>query len=488
MIASPMSRRTVLGGASAALAAHALVARASPGPTLLQPAAMQADIALLRQAYGALHPGLLRYNTSREIEAHFDALGLASTAPMSLRAFYLALSRLLATVRCGHSYANFYNQRREVAAALFEAPDRLPFDFLWLGNSMIVTVDPFATGIKPGSRIVAIDGRPAGAVLAALMPFARADGHNDAKRRRLLSVQGDDRYETFDIFFSLLFGRERYQIVIEDPDGRRRAATVAAVSLAQRRSSARTGIDARGDAPVWTIERRGDAALLSMPNWGLYDSKWDWRGWLDQAVDRLVAGRVPRLIVDLRANEGGLDCGNTLAERLVTRETPFEEIHRLVRYRTVPDALRPALDTWDRSFDQLGENATRIDDRFYRLYAKGDRVDPIRARGKRYEGDIRILIGPQNSSATFQFADFVRRNRLATLIGETTGGNRRGINGGCFYFLRLPATGLEADLPLIGRFPTTAQPDRGVEPDISVPISRADVVAGTDRQLQRALA
>ena len=53
------------------------------------------------------------------------------------------------------------------------------------------------------------------------------------------------------------------------------------------------------------IERRGEASLLSMPSWGLYDSKWDWRGWLDQAVDRLVAERVPRLVVDLRANEGG---------------------------------------------------------------------------------------------------------------------------------------------------------------------------------------
>jgi len=103
---------------------------------------------------------------------------------------------------------------------------------------------------------------------------------------------------------------------------------------------------------------------------------------------------------------------------LVKRETPFEEVDRLIRYRTVPEDLRPVLDTWDRSFDHLGENATRINDRFLRLDAQGDRVDPIRPRGTRYEGDVRVLIGPQNSSATFQFADFVRRNRLATLIGE----------------------------------------------------------------------
>ena len=482
------SRRAILCGAGASFATHALGAGAAAEPDLLQPAAMRSDIALLRRAYEALHPGLLRYNTPRTIEANFAAWHAAAATPMSLRAFYLTLSRLLATIRCGHSYANFYNQRRSVAAALFEAPDRLPFDFLWVGSEMVVTADPFATGIRPGSRILTIDGRPAGAILAALMPLARADGHNDAKRRRLLSVQGDDRYESFDVFFSMRFGQERYRLTIEDPGGRRRTAVVSAISLDQRRASAHAGVDARGGAPVWSIERRGDAAILSMPNWGLYDSKWDWRSWLDDAVDRLIADRVPRLVVDLRANEGGLDCGNALAERLVTKQTPFEEVQRLTRYRTVPADLQPYLDTWDRSFDRLGETATRIDDRFYRLDSPADRMPPIRPRGRRYEGSVRVLIGPQNSSATFQFADFVRRTRIATLVGETTGGNRRGINGGCFYFLRLPATGLEADLPLIGRFPITAQPDRGVRPDIEIPITRADIASRHDRQLQQALA
>lgn len=488
MTCSDPSRRTILSGAGALLATHAIRAHAASGPALLTPAAMRADIAILHRAYQQLHPGLLRYNTPRQIETRFALLHDAAGTPQSLRAFYLALSRLLAGLRCGHSYANFYNQRRSVAAALFEAPDRLPFDFLWLDHAMVVTADPFATGIVPGSRILTIDGRPAEAVLAALMPYARADGHNDAKRHRLLSVQGDDRYETFDVFFSLLFGRERYRLTVEDPAGRRRTATVPAASLAQRRASAHAGVEVAAGAPVWTIERRGNAALLTMPSWALYDSTWDWRGWLNAAIDGLIADRVPRLVVDLRANEGGLDCGNALAARLLDREVPFESVERLVRYRSIPADLRPYLDTWDRSFDHLGAQATRVDDRFFRLDAKGDRIDPVKPRGTRYPGQVRVLIGPQNSSATFQFADFVRRTGIATLVGETTGGNRRGINGGCFYFVRLPATGLEADLPLVGRFPTTPQPDAGVVPDILVPVTRSAIVGRTDPQLARALA
>lgn len=481
-------RRGFILGVGAALAAGVMPAHAQAMPAPLPVDAMREDIALLRKAYEALHPGLLRYNTPQILNQRWAALDAAARAPMSLGAFYLVLARFLASIRCGHTYPNFYNQRRGVAAALFEAPDRLPFHFLWLGDAMIVTADPYDTGIVPGSRIVSIDGRPVAEVLAALMPLARADGHNDAKRRRLLSVQGDDRYETFDVFFSMLFGRPRYRLAVETPNGRRRSAVVAAVSLEARRASAHPGIDASGDAPVWTITRRGDAAILTMPNWALYDSKWDWRAWIDDAVDRLIVDRVARLVVDLRANEGGMDCGDVLAARLVTRETSFEEVQRLVRYRSAPDDLRPYLDTWDRSFDRLGEHATQISDRFYRLDSPDDRPDPIRPKGKRYEGDVRVLIGPQNSSATFQFAGFVRRNRLGTLVGESTGGNRRGINGGCFYFLRLPATGLEADLPLIGRFPLVAQPDEGLQPDIALPMTRADILDRRDRQLDRALA
>jgi hypothetical protein len=56
---------------------------------------------------------------------------------------------------------------------------------------------------------------------------------------------------------------------------------------------------------------------------------------------------------------------------------------------------------------------------------------------------------------------------LATLIGRETGGNRRGTNGGRVAFLKLPASGIEVDVPLVGYFPATPQSDRGIVPDVS---------------------
>lgn len=479
-----LTRRAAVGG----LLSAASVPTWGAVSERFAPSVMAADVALLRRAYETLHPGLLRYQTAATSAERFDALAVAVRQPLSPTAFYLLLSRYLATVRCGHSYANFYNQTEAVRQALFDDQPRLPLQFFWLGSRMMVTADPFATGIAPGSEVLAIDGRPAGEVLAALMPFARADGHNDAKRRRLLSVQGEDGYESFDIFHALtLGGGARYRLLVRGPDGRQRSAVVPAATLAQRRAQRGPLIDASGDTPQWTVERRGDVAVLTMPGWGLYNSKWDWRGWLDAEVDRLIADRVPRLIVDIRRNEGGEDCGDALVARLIERPVTASPARRLVRYRRLPDDLKPYCDTWDRRFDTLGVEARPYDGRYLELKgAEGATV--IRPKGPRYTGKVAVLIGPQNSSATFQFAEMTARERLATLIGEPTGGNRRGINGGAFYFLRLPGTGIEADLPLIGTFPLTPQPDAGVIPDISVPLTAPAIADGSDPAMARALA
>lgn len=59
--------------------------------------------------------------------------------------------------------------------------------------------------------------------------------------------------------------------------------------------------------------------------------------------------------------------------------------------------------------------------------------------------------GVANSSATFQFADQVQQAKL-------------GINGCALFFLRLPNSGIELDVPLIARFPVGNQPGAGLQP------------------------
>lgn len=461
------------------------------------------DVRVLRQAYESLHPGLYRYNSPAQIDHAFQSLSSAFNRPLTLQEAFVSFSLFTATIRCGHSYPNFFNQPQSITAELFQTPQRVPFYFRWINRQMVVTRD-FTPDqqLPPGTRVLALDGTPTPRILERLLTVARADGANDAKRVSYLEVSGDSLYEAFDVFYPLFFPiRETLSLTVQRPGQRRTSVTVATLSYEDRIAPIRTWEAARkgGSSALfdWKILPNG-AALLRMPTWALYDSKWEWKQWLDARLDEAVASHTPALILDLRGNEGGLDAGNPILSRLTDKDLALPSFKRYVRYRQISPDLAPYLDTWDRSFNDWKDAAKPLSSpppnmppgvSYFRLVRYDDSAqgDVIHPSGSRFTGKVILLVDASNSSATFQFAQLVQRHRLGTLIGQPTGGNRRGINGGAFFFLRLPNSKIEIDLPLIATFPDTSEPDAGLLPDILVTPKPEDIAAGRDPELLAAL-
>jgi hypothetical protein len=480
-------------GGNASDAPAAAAPPVQPGPVVAA-AALQSDLALLRRAYENLHPGLYRYRSKAEMDAAFDALGREFARDRTLGEAYLGLARLTAYVQCGHTYPNFFNQSPPVVAAVLEAP-RLPFEFRWLDRRVVVTRDYSGVpALRRGAEVLSIDGRPVGEILDALLPYSRADGANDAKRVSNLEVQGRGRYEAFDVYFPLRFPRppgRPFVLELRSEPG----ATVRTVEVAGMAAAARVVVDGapRGEANPWELRAlEPGVAYLGMPTWALYNSKFDWQAYLDGLFAGLVADGVTDLVIDLRQNEGGSNVGDRLLAHLVATDLPAQPIVRKTRYRKVPADLVPHLDTWDREFYDWGPAAVDLGDGFYRLTRDDDEVggSVVKALPPRFPGRVWVLVGAVNSSATFEFASAVKRHGLATLVGQPTGGNQRGITGGGFFFLQLPKSGLEVDLPLIGQFPVSAAPlpDAGIEPDLLVVPTIEDVASGRDAELEAVLA
>lgn len=442
------------------------------------------DLAIIREAL-KLHPGLYRYNSPRRIEEHLARLSRLFVPASSIEQRYFALSRFLSAVRCGHSYANFYNQKKAVAAQLFDRRTRLPFEFIWSGDAMLVTRDP-AGQLPPGTLVRAVDDRRVFEMRRALMPLVRADGGNDDKRRSLLEVQGLESIETFDVFQGLMFPPRTAGVFSVDarfPDGRDGRIDLPALGLADRKAMRRQ-IEPETNQPIWTWEQRADGiALLTMPDWSMYNSKWDWRAWLEERLDSL--GGAKGLIVDLRRNEGGNDCGDPILARLIDRDFRPPRQQQRIRFQRTPVALDPYLDTWNDSFRTMGLGAKPLENGFF-LRPGADEDSAIARSPKRIGVPVAVLIGPVNSSATFGFARNVRDSGAAKLYGQPTGGNLRGINGAAYFFVRLPESGLEFDLPLVGYFPLDPQPDAGVRPHVIVAPTPADIAQGRDPALDRA--
>jgi len=148
-----------------------------------------------------------------------------------------------------------------------------------------------------------------------------------------------------------------------------------------------------------------------------------------------------------------------------------------VRYRRIPAELDPFLKTWDKSFKDWGNQAVDLPQPwptappvpYLRQIKDVDAsTKPESEPSALYRGKVFVLTDAANSSATYGFARIIQSERLGKLVGQPTGGNKRGTNGGSFFFVRLPNWALEIDLPLIGYFPASPEPNEGLQPDISV--------------------
>lgn len=449
------------------------------------------DIAILRQAFEAMHPGLYRYATKAQTDARFETLAQEFPKSANITQAYLHLTRATAPIQCGHTYPSFFNMPEESARTIFWGRDKLPLNFRWRHGKIIVTQCHADADLPRGTVIDAVNGVPTVDALQALLPLVRADGSNDAKRVRLLEVHGNEEIETFDVLFPLLFpvSGSTFTVSATLPSAASRTVTLPAIDLATRQGLIPPQSVRTADAPKdWQFTHDGDLTILRMDNWRTYDTSWDWRGFLDAGFADMAARASRYLIVDLRGNEGGEDCGHEIIARLIDAPLSLEAYERRVRFRTAPENLAPYLDTWDPSFMRLGEEAEDVGGGYYRLPADNENGQVINPKGPRFRGKVAVLVDAANSSATFQFASVIQRNGLAPLIGAPTGGNQRGINGGAFFFLRLPASQLEVDLPLIGTFPAEEKPDAGLSPDIRVEETAEDITTGRDPVMERARA
>jgi hypothetical protein len=450
-------------------------------------AQLLAEAELIRDAYGSLHPGLFRSLDSAAWEEELAALRQSLDRDLSLAEAFLAYSRFLAAIRCGHTFCNPWNQGNEVREHILYRPDKLPFAFRILGRRMIVTENVSGLPALDGAEITHLGGVAVAAILDSLMTVVKADGANDAKRLYDLQVSGCEEYAWFDIYYPLFFPPGDSLLRVEGrrlADGEEFVETLRLVSPRTRR--ARIGCEGAGDwAFVWLDS---STALLRLPTFDTYSMELDWKAFLRDAFQELRQRGGQHLLLDIRGNEGGMDeVIYALARYLVKNPFRVWEWETRLRFDRAPERLRPYLSTWDESFyDFRGRVEPHPEGGFRMKRERGSLRVP--AFPGAFRGEVYLLTDAGNSSATFLMARLMQAGQVATLAGQTTGGSLRGINGGVMYFFRLPYSGIEMDIPLFGNFPPSPQPDRGIQPDIEVPLRAEDFLAGRDAVIEAVLA
>ncbi|MDZ7935759.1 MAG: S41 family peptidase [Emticicia sp.] len=457
---------------------------------MLKADALQKDFEIMRRSYEQMHPGLYKYQTKATIDAAFESCKKALNKDQTLAEAYLNIHKLTSSFKCGHAYPNFFNQEDFLKKELFEQKNALPFHFKLIDNRMIVVRSADST-IKKGVEIKSINGIKVNKIINTILPIVRADGSNDAKRRSLLE-NGKEYFSYFDIFFPIFFQvkNNSFTLEIADFDSKNSQKVNA---LAMNHAERDKIIKAKYKEVEYKKMTFGwldaETAVMTINDFNNYNGKTDYNKFYLESLQEYTQKKGKNLIIDVRKNEGGNSSEMfKLVQYITEKPIEYTELQNTWQMLKIDSTLKPYVSNsdWARGWfnqSEKGYEKTALG----QWKGKGSEKPQIfKPNSERFSGNVFLLSSATNSSATYMMVETFKKFKLATVVGQTTGGNQKGVTAGAMFFMLLPNTKIEVDVPLIGTDLVVAKnlPDAGIEPDVFVKPNVEDTVSGIDTELE----
>ncbi|GAB5409734.1 MAG: S41 family peptidase [Balneolaceae bacterium] len=468
---------------------------------LIQPEELLNDFRLIEQMILDVHPGTYRYNDEESIKKNLKELKDTFQEPLSYGEAYLAMAKLTAAIKCDHTKPGFNNQNKIINSVIHGQPDKLPFTFRWFENRMFVMYDASSESeLERGDEVLSINGVNVSEIQGSMVPYIAADGDTDNNRIRKMEVDGYDfRYNAFDVFFPLLYPFDDKVLELEIVKKAGHSSKKITVTALTRDERAKILTSRFLEFPenrdeLWNFRITEDnVGILEANSFGLMGWKAlsiDYKAFLQDVFEELSEKNIQDLIIDIRENTGGNDeMSVELFSYLDIKESIVKEIYRegRTRYLNFPEPLKNNTDTWGDNpwyfnFDERDKEGI-----YYTFKQNPENKVYLKQKENIYKGNVYLLTSSQNTSLAYYTALNFKRQGLGTSIGQETGGNMRGINGGQILFLRLPSSGIEIDFSIMGGFVYGNQPNEGVKPDIEVTPTLQQLVDGEDVEMNVAL-
>jgi carboxyl-terminal processing protease len=364
-------------------------------------------------------------------KTYMDYLAKVLAAPTT-EAYYRIMMELAPLLKDGHT--NIYPPEA-LRDKLYARP---PLQTALVEGKVLVTEvrsPSLAARVKVGDELVAIGGAP-------------VQAYAQANVARYVSASTPQDHDVRTYGYQLLMGdaTQPLQLRLRGADGKERNETIA-----------RSGY---GDAqaPRQTEFRLlpGNIAYLRV---NTFENDSGVKA-LEAALPQIL--QAAGLVIDLRDNGGGnSDYGHDILSYLDSKPIPIS-----LAYQRDDSALERA-----RGINLVKWRPVE-GDHYYQ-----------RPRGQVYQGPVAVLIGPRSFSSAEDFAVSYEAMRRGPLVGRATGGST-----GQPMFMELPGGGsaricVKRDVRPDGR----AFVGKGVQPSITVEPTVADLRAGRDAALERAV-
>jgi peptidase S41-like protein len=453
--------------------------------SLLTVAQLQEDFDVLRRAIEEAHGGLDRFTPTTELDRRFDNHRARLNHPINTLSFAGVVAEAIAELRDGHARLEWDSLTNAALADARVLPLRVQFE----GERLIILFNdaPGDSTLRPGMEVLRINGRAISELIRVLLPKVSGDGFIETGRRVRLA-------RTFpQLVWLFVVQSDRYTVTARDDAGRSVTAVLPGVRERDRLATTNPVNTllaeniARLDAPPGNIALQfyGDHAIARLRIRGFDGSRF--AATLDSAFGVVRESTTRTLILDLRGNGGGVDEYGALLVSYFMQE-PFRYFDH-IQVKTIA----PSFATWlPRTFEKLRAGTVPYPSGGFRVTpALHPGVGEQRPASQPFLGKLIVLIDGGTFSTAADVAAQLRSRGRATFIGEETGGTYEGNTSGLNALIVLPHSRLRLKIMMYGYWNAVRPPERpgrGTLPDEILSARVADLLRGSDRTLERALA
>lgn len=459
----------------------------------------QEDLNWLRFSLEYVHPRLYKYDDKKAVDQRFDSTFHAMGSSISGLDFLSVVSKLNASVNCGHLYTI---PQAELRTEVLEKKV-MPFYIKLVGNEFYLFNDCSGEDVVPsGSRIVTINGKSTAEIYPLMLSGIATDGYITTRKRRLIERYYFPHFQGFDLYYHLHVDRRgTFEIEYEDTQtGDLKKITKTGISTDERKEKLLEmyGVDQeawfKDPSPSFAMVKEKDYAVLTLSR-SFHDDHIDpdYDSLLQKAFQQLKEKNISNLILDLRNNEGGSE-HQQMELISYLYDQPFKLYQNILQSHIDFRPLRSIIlerDTAQLLFNNDDEYMRKLTgDLWVNNYDYDKNLQFQPPKSNVFEGKLYVLINGGTFSSASDLAANIRKTTDAVFIGEESGGTFEGPTGGISIVVQLPNSKIMVRISpniQLGFMYRKHPIGRGVLPDHTIDYTLDDLRAGKDLEMEKAL-
>jgi len=440
------------------------------------------DLLVFRTALVEAHPGIYRFESRETFDSLFRSTETALVDSISQTEFYRLLAPVVASVHCGHTkfFPEGFLDEDHLYHYFYGTDSLFPLKLLFSGKEgyLLDSYDQ-KTDIEKGTEILSINDKPVSEILSFLFQNIVADGRVESS----MYLELNNFFSAY--YANLIESPGQFRLTLRKSNGEIATALVPATTLSEIREYEKNNPDNDERNFVLTFPDE-KVALMKIKAFYPLSKEDNFKGFLKSSFAEINSGKIQRLIIDLRNNEGGNDrWGAMLFSNLTNKPFKYYETLKLPNrnYSFREYAQMP-------KFYGLLKLLIRKDKDGGYKWTIHRNLKTQKPSKNPFMGEVLVLVNGLSFSVTSEFAAVAKATGRARLIGEETGGTYSGNNSGTFAIVTLPNSRLILGIPMLGYYMSVPpiQPfDRGVLPDKEVSPTIQQVIKGEDIILEKAL-